>query len=337
MNRDLISVIVPVYKVEKYIERCIISILNQTYKNLEIILIDDGSPDNSGVICDDLAINDNRIKVIHKKNGGVSSARNVGLDNISKDSRYVCFVDSDDYISEKSIEYLYEGITENQADFCCNSSEKYFIDFNINPHKLLSFISAGGSYAPYAKLFKADIIRDNSIRYDTNLKCSEDALFIRQYLKYCSNLSLISKKVYCYNSGNEDSLSKKGYSDFALYYVKKLDALLELIENLPLTQAEKDSFISQRAVHGIKISFEHYYNHFKKDNLMSLFKMAYDNIHPYIKTLKINCSRYEKWYSFVGLGSKWLRFKNVYIKEILLLKIKSIIYKIKFLIKILGR
>ena len=94
---DLISVIVPVYNVEEYLDRCIESIVNQTYKNLEILLIDDGSTDNSYNICDKWAKKDNRIKVVHKENGGVSSARNVGLDVATGD--YIGFVDSDDYIS----------------------------------------------------------------------------------------------------------------------------------------------------------------------------------------------------------------------------------------------
>ena len=92
----LISVIVPVYNVEEYVEKCVLSIINQTYKNLEIILVDDGSTDNSGKICDEIAIKDNRIKVIHKKNGGLSDARNVGIDIAKGD--YLGFVDSDDYI-----------------------------------------------------------------------------------------------------------------------------------------------------------------------------------------------------------------------------------------------
>jgi len=98
---DLISVIIPVYKVEKYIDKCIKSILNQTYTNLEIILVDDGSPDNCGQICDDYAQKHNRIKVIHKTNGGQAEARNYGL-NIAK-GKYVTFLDSDDYVSEDYI------------------------------------------------------------------------------------------------------------------------------------------------------------------------------------------------------------------------------------------
>ena len=101
---DLISVIVPVYKVEPYLRKCVDSILAQTYTNLEVILVDDGSPDNCGAICDEYAVKDNRVKVIHKENGGVSSARNVGLD--AAGGEFVCFVDSDDIVSTRFVEYL---------------------------------------------------------------------------------------------------------------------------------------------------------------------------------------------------------------------------------------
>jgi glycosyltransferase involved in cell wall biosynthesis len=104
-DNDLVSVIVPVYKVEKYLERCVCSILSQTYKNIEVILVDDGSPDKSGEICDRLAKEDSRIKVIHKENGGLSSARNAGID--ASLGSYIGFVDSDDYISPVMIEKLY--------------------------------------------------------------------------------------------------------------------------------------------------------------------------------------------------------------------------------------
>lgn len=113
MNNPLISVIVPVYKVEAYLEKCVNSIINQTYKNLEIILVDDGSPDKCGEMCDEFAKKDSRIRVFHKENGGQSSARNLGLDNMTGD--YVGFVDSDDWIEANMYEHLYELISKNNA------------------------------------------------------------------------------------------------------------------------------------------------------------------------------------------------------------------------------
>lgn len=116
-DKPLISIIVPVYKVEKYLNRCVESILNQTYENLEIILVDDGSPDNCPKICDDFAKRDSRITVIHKKNGGLSDARNKGL--MASHGEYIGFVDSDDYIDKKMYESLYKNLTNYSADISC--------------------------------------------------------------------------------------------------------------------------------------------------------------------------------------------------------------------------
>ena len=123
---DLISVIVPIYNVELYLNRCVDSILNQTYKNLEIILVDDGSKDLCGAICDAYAEHDNRIIVIHKENGGLSDARNAGLEIIK--GKYVTFIDSDDWVEATYVECLYKLLTENDADL--SSCYLYNIDEN---------------------------------------------------------------------------------------------------------------------------------------------------------------------------------------------------------------
>ena len=119
-KKDLISIVVPIYKVEKYLNNTIKCLVNQTYSNIEIVLVDDGSPDNCPKMCDDYVKKDKRIKVIHKKNGGLSDARNVGIDN--SNGKYITFIDSDDLIEKDYIEYLYELI------------KKYDVDLSIAPH-----------------------------------------------------------------------------------------------------------------------------------------------------------------------------------------------------------
>ena len=114
MKKALVSVVIPVYNVEAYLDRCVQSVVNQTYKNLEIILVDDGSPDNCPAMCDAWAQKDSRIKVIHKENGGLGYARNTGIDNATGD--YICFFDSDDYVAPTTIEECWQIITETQAD-----------------------------------------------------------------------------------------------------------------------------------------------------------------------------------------------------------------------------
>lgn len=118
-----VSVIIPVYNVEKYIDKCMESVLNQTYSNLEIILVDDGSPDNSGKMCDEYTVKDNRVKVIHKENGGLSSARNMALDIAT--GEYVAFIDSDDFVETTMIEKVVSKIEETNADVCMFSYFTY--------------------------------------------------------------------------------------------------------------------------------------------------------------------------------------------------------------------
>ena len=124
MKEELISVIIPVYNVEKYIRFCLDSVINQTYKNLEIIIIDDGTKDLSGDIAEEYAAKDSRIKVIHKENGGLSDARNVGLDVAT--GKYIAFLDSDDVIAYDFYEYLYNLIKENNVIECVALSWSLF-------------------------------------------------------------------------------------------------------------------------------------------------------------------------------------------------------------------
>ena len=134
---DLISVIVPVYNVEKYLDKCIQSIVDQTYTNLEIILVDDGSPDNSGAICDEWAEKDNRIKVIHKANGGLSDARNAGLDIAT--GEYIAFVDSDDYIELDFYDKLYNVIKATNCDISICNLRKVYENNNVSVNNCDTF------------------------------------------------------------------------------------------------------------------------------------------------------------------------------------------------------
>lgn len=130
MNDPLISVLVPVYKTKEYLPRCVESICNQTYGNLEIILVDDGSPDDSGALCDQLALTDSRIRVVHKKNGGLATARNAGIDAMS--GEFAAFVDSDDYIAPEMIRDLYELCRTHQAEIACCGIERIKDQGHVN-------------------------------------------------------------------------------------------------------------------------------------------------------------------------------------------------------------
>lgn len=205
MNNPLISVIVPIYNVEEYLPRCIDSIINQEYKNLEIILVDDGSPDNSPKICDEYAKKDNRIQVIHKKNGGLSDARNTGLR--AAIGEYVAFIDSDDWIETDFISTLYRGI-KNGADIAECATRLF--DYNDQTLKvrgskegkisrndaLIKLILEQGVYQTVCdKLYKTYLIRD--IPFVVG-KYHEDDFWTWQVFMKIDKLYLCEKPLYNY-------------------------------------------------------------------------------------------------------------------------------------------
>lgn len=205
MNK-LISVIVPVYNVEKYLDRCVESIVNQTYKNLEIILIDDGATDNSPEMCDEWKKKDNRIKVIHKKNGGLSDARNCGIDTATGD--YFAFVDSDDYIDEKMYECLINMIEADSSDIsmcsfrkvdekgCDLSIENTVLNETIDKKlffERLTTDECGFYVVAWNKLYKSSLFDD--LRYDVG-KLYEDSFIIHKIIGKC-NLISITNKQFC--------------------------------------------------------------------------------------------------------------------------------------------
>ena len=145
-EKPLITIVVPIYKVEQYLENCIQSIIKQTYTNLQIILVDDGSPDNCGKICDEYALKDKRIEVVHQSNAGVSEARNIGISKAK--GEYIGFVDSDDYIDENMYEEMYELLKTREADVCIcnmytvvnNKAEKMHEDEGIQEYNTIQIL-----------------------------------------------------------------------------------------------------------------------------------------------------------------------------------------------------
>lgn len=238
---SLISVIVPIYKVEKYLRKCIESILSQTYTNLEIILVDDGSPDKCGEICDEYEKKDSRIKVIHKKNGGLSDARNAGLDIMA--GNYVAFVDSDDWIEPQMYEHLLAKLHYFHADISIGGVSCDLDDNGIiNTEKIVSYDSAPfsegnvetmhrfftTSWAAWDKLYKADLFRD--IRYPVG-EINEDEAIVLQLLSKCSRVCYSGEIFYHYmKRPGSGSIT---VSDFS---VKKLDWQKHCADNLKFIQ-----------------------------------------------------------------------------------------------------
>lgn len=185
-----VSIIVPVYNVEKYLNQCVDSILNQTFADFELILVDDGSPDNCGVICDEYAVKDSRISVIHKKNGGVSSARNVGLDVAT--GKYIMFCDSDDWTEPFWVERMYQT-AEEHPDMCVvanmwsvTGEEEICkpIGKTVESENAKTYYEVWeNGISPYTpnKIYRRDIIESNQLRFDPSIKLSEDLAFNLEY------------------------------------------------------------------------------------------------------------------------------------------------------------
>lgn len=233
-TQPLISVIVPVYKVEKYLKRCVSSIQAQTYSKLEIILVDDGSPDTCPVICDEISNTDSRIVVIHKENGGLSDARNTGLNKAKGD--YIGFVDSDDYILPNMYEILLTKIQKENSDMaCCNYLQVTESDVAFDNQKLPirdecvekdvaydMLVQYGGYYAvAWNKLYRRSLWE--KIRFPKGRKY-EDMFIAFKIIDECQIISHVSSALYCYvRRTGSITLEKPSVKDLDLGY-----ALIEM-------------------------------------------------------------------------------------------------------------
>ena len=224
MNNDLVSIIIPVYNVAQYLDDCLNSIIRQTYKNLEIIIIDDGSTDDSLEICRSFTAKDKRLKVLHQDNAGVSSARNAGLNIMT--GNYVLFIDSDDRIEQNMVESFIEIFDENSkidAVFCGYKEfddETGTIIKEVAPNQSkmvdrdVGVAEIFGEYSTmlWNKMFRCSII-DKSDLFDVTLKIGEDELWMVDVLKRASNIMLIGTPLYYYRSRAEGASKGQAFSE----------------------------------------------------------------------------------------------------------------------------
>lgn len=286
ITEEKISIIIPVYNVEKYLEKCLKSIINQTYRNLQIILIDDGSTDASPEICDVFAACDERISVRHKQNGGISAARNDGLNLVQ--GKYVIFVDSDDYIENNMIELLYNGITENNADYCVcgftTVTDTYDTIKEYIPQKQvisgkdalrMHYFTKEYSVnyvTPWAKIYKSDMWK--KLRFVEDI-CYEDIEIMPKVLLNSEKVVIISNTGYYYvqqkgSIMHNSKLKEKMYNDsidifeshIQLYTQEKIvslrNATIEMLLDKIITHDLKKS-ISGEAVRKSKKVYNKYF------------------------------------------------------------------------------
>lgn len=235
-----VSVIIPIYNTEKYLRRCIDSVLNQTFDDYEILLIDDGSTDNCAAICDEYN-HEIKVRVIHKSHGGVSSACNAGIDNAS--GKYLMFCDSDDYVEREWIATLYKAIEENLDSFvfCAffkeNNKESKLT--RLSEGELYQHYTNNEYYFMYRKGFSAYrwnriYIREKvsgNLRFDENVSVGEDVLFNIEYFKTCDSFLYVDKPLYHWVNNENDSLSRvyhaKYYDDIKKLYFPRVSVIAD--------------------------------------------------------------------------------------------------------------
>lgn len=264
MRKGVVSVVLPIYNVEKYLNRCVKSVINQSYKNLEIILVDDGSPDNCSVLCDEWAKKDNRIKVVHKKNAGLGYARNTGIENAT--GEYICFFDSDDYIALDTIEKAYNLATQEKTDIVvfgfCNVKANGATGKAVIPHtekttfsgKEVQDVFLANLIGPdvkngkqtdlwmsaWACLYSLEMIQKATWRFVSEREIiSEDIYSLLGLYKYVNRVSVLSEALYfyCENAGSLTHTYKKDrYNKIKNFY----EACYQLAEKNNYSDNVKD-------------------------------------------------------------------------------------------------
>lgn len=334
---SLVSIIVPIYKAEFVISRCIESLLKQTYENIEIILINDGSPDNSGQICEDFALKDSRVKIFHKENGGVSSARNYGIDLALGD--YICFVDSDDTVSQYYVERFLKSINNFGAELAVSSFKIYgfknckdilienhlYNTSNLRKEEKIGMLFDGIMFSPWNKIFLKSIIIENRIRFDTDIHYSEDAVFVFEYLEHCNKIAFINDVLYNYDVSFSSNASNKYYPKMNRYLLKRFRAQLRLLDIYSIDDDEKNNLKFSLAADTFMFLTKHYlFKNYNKDQVLFIYEQAYEEYSLYLDLLidnknlevKYNFNNIQQWVNkykeFLAIGDIEGYYKSLY-------------------------
>ncbi len=318
----LFSVIVPVYKVEKYLCKCVDSILNQSYENFELILVDDGSPDNCPQICDEYAKKDERVKVIHKENGGHTSARNAGLE-IAK-CEYVTFIDSDDYVAQDYLKTFADGIDGYQIDIACvgnvetdgknekfcplgDCAEGYYdrknIEKNLFPLLLESVLGKSFSSTLWGKAIKKDLIHPVLSRIDKRIVVGEDSLCVKACLYKAQGVFISNSCLYYYRQSPNSIIRTKSSRSWT-----ELELRLNKIKEI--VNLDEFDFKEQYCRNATHILFNVVASQFNREEKYSVIVKDIKNVlkNPeYVKVIK-NCKTKDKKLRFARFALKYRMF-----------------------------
>lgn len=274
---EKVSVIIPVYNVEQYLDRCIQSVINQTFNNIEIILINDGSIDNSQKICENYAKKDSRIILINQENMGVSNARNIGINKATGD--YITFVDSDDYVDNRYVETLHKYITKYNADVCVCSTYKVYsngkIEKEIRENGLLTckeylekLFNLKGFGVCRNNLYKSTVIKD--IEFDSTIRVGEDFYFNLNASKNIKSVIAIDTCLYYYFVNN-NSLVRKFNKEYDKMYYYSSNKVVQYIEKYYSENNTLKKMCNNYVVFNLLLVIVNYVCH--SDNTKNIFKM----------------------------------------------------------------
>lgn len=247
--KEVITIIIPVYNGEKYLHRCLESVINQTYRELEIIIVDDGSTDSSLEICEEYQRKDQRIQIIKQDNAGVSSARNRALESVK--TEWILFMDADDELTEDTVEIYQKVIMdEPDIDFIAGGIEKISFrrtvsySFHIMPlyedkgkNLAVNVLNNLPNGTVWGKLFRSNIIRENKLRFDEDLTHGEDCLFVYQYLMHSLCPHTMDKIIYRYYV-HDSSVTKRFNEELPKAYISALTRLGEMINRDNLIECQ---------------------------------------------------------------------------------------------------
>lgn len=290
MNK-LVSIIVPIYKVEKYLENCIDLLINQTYKNIEIILVNDGSPDNCPKICDEYAKKDSRIKVLHKENGGVSTARNAGLETAIGD--YVYFMDPDDKVELNIIQKLVSIIDENNfaiCKHCLDNNGKIIYKNNLkrkmfDKDEIYYCLNTKEYFSGYVwnKMYNLNLIKKYNLKFKTNLALLEDLVFNCEYLLLDEVIgaSCVNDCLYTYYIRDNSAINNIDFSNKKIFDKKMSEfiAIEQMIDIYEKNSPKNLIYVKERY---IKTTYKY----------VSLFKKTKTNL----ELLNNNILKAKKYY-----------------------------------------
>lgn len=312
----LVSIIIPAYNVEQYIEKCLLSIIRQSFTNLEVIVVDDGSTDKTGQLIDAFVKQDCRVRVIHKKNAGVSTARNIGIEASAGD--YLVFVDADDYLAQDYIEYMISLVTKTEAEFCLS---KYCFTKNdekqvntetiekLSPEEAtVLLLSPDVIVGCWNKIFKRSLIIENEIRFSNELFYGEGLNFIITMSQVSNSVGVGNRKVYYYRRNNINSATTK----FSIEKFNNGEKAIEVIRQHLIFNSSKINTMLELhyclfCLNAITTVLE---NHLEKQYLNDYKRWRSQIKHNTIRlVLKTEISTYIKFKLFCVWISPWIMMK----------------------------